>query len=241
MMNRTGTQPDIKIVYEDKHLLVVDKPHNLLSQEDRTGDPDLVSLCKDYLTRKRDTNGGVYLGLIHRLDRPAGGLMVLAKSPEAARTLSRLFRERSVQKTYYAVVQGNPPVNGVLIHHLHKDREANTVEPVAPDHPEGKRAELSFQRLEESGDLSLVEVHLQTGRPHQIRVQLASEGYPVWGDYRYGPQQPDGRTLALRSVELRFRHPVPEDRREMRFRIFPPAVEPWDRFDSRENGEAGVQ
>lgn len=227
-MKYTRTQPDIPIVYEDHHLLIIDKPHEVLSQEDSTGDPDVLSLCKSYLKRELDKNGGVYLGLIHRLDRPTGGLMVLAKTSKAAKRLSKQFRDRTVQKVYYAVVQGDPPENRVLIHHLSKNRDTNIVESVPPGDPEGKRAELSFRMLERSEEMRLLAVHLHTGRPHQIRVQLAAEGYPIWGDYKYGLQQPDGRTMALRSVEIRFIHPVRQE--EMNFKLLPPASEPWDRF-----------
>ena len=227
-MKHTGTHPDIPIVYEDNHLLIIDKPHELLSQADPTGDPDVLSLCKSYLKREQGKSGSVYLGLIHRLDRPTGGLMVLAKTSNAAKRLSRQFRDRTVQKVYHAVVQGDPPVNGILVHHLSKNRDSNIVEVVPPGDPGGKRAELSFQTLKHSGELSLLAVHLQTGRPHQIRVQLAAEGFPIWGDYKYGLQQPDGRTMALRSVEIRLVHPVQQE--EMDFKLPPPADEPWDRF-----------
>jgi len=229
-MHYTGTQPDIPIVHEDDHLLVIDKPHDLLSQGDATGDPDVLTLCKEYLMRKQGESGGVFLGLIHRLDRPAGGLMVLGKTPIAARQLSEQIRDRTVQKTYYAVVQGDPPENGVLIHHLSKNRDTNVVETVPPGKSTGKRAELSFQTLSRSGDLALLAVHLQTGRPHQIRVQLAAEGYPIWGDYKYGLQQPDGLTLALRAVELRFQHPAGKAGEEVHLRLPQPDDTPWNRF-----------
>ncbi|MDZ7681063.1 MAG: RNA pseudouridine synthase [Fodinibius sp.] len=144
------------------------------------------------------------------MDRPVGGLMILAKSRKAADGLSEQMRNRTMQKTYWAITAGTPPANGMLTHYLHKDRENNMVEVIEENQKKGKEAILSFAKLESAGDLNLLAIHLQTGRPHQIRVQLANEGYPIWGDYKYGRNQPDGRDMALRAVELRFRHPQVE-------------------------------
>jgi 23S rRNA pseudouridine1911/1915/1917 synthase len=228
-MEYTETEPNIPIIYEDKHLLVIDKPHNLLSQEDHTGDPDVLRLCKEYLNKGNAGSGGAYLGLVQRLDRPVGGLMVLAKNSKAAQVLSRQIRDRLIQKTYLAVVHGSPPANGVLTHYLLKNRETNVVETVSQDNRQAKKAVLSFAKLQESDHLSLISVHLQTGRPHQIRVQLSAEGFPVWGDYKYGTQnKPDGRLIALRASELIFEHP--QTKKEMRFELPPPDRDPWNRF-----------
>ena len=229
-MQHTNTEPDIPIVHEDDHVLVINKPHGLLSQEDQTGDPDVLTLCKKYLSRQRQSAGQPYLGLLHRLDRPVGGLMMLAKTSRAADRLSRQIRDRTIQKTYWAVVDGEAPANGMLTHYLLKDRDRNVVETSSPDNRQAKEAILSFARLEESeDDLNLLSIHLQTGRPHQIRVQLAAEGYPVWGDYKYGKQnQPEGRTMALRSVELSFQHPATADRVD--FRLPPSPADPWNAF-----------
>lgn len=228
-MKYTDTEPDIPIVYEDQHLLVIDKPHNLLSQEDHTGDPDVLRLCKEYLSNKNRGTGGVYLGLVQRLDRPVGGLMVLAKNSVAARVLSKQIRDRVVQKTYLAVVHGSPPANGVLTHYLLKDQQKNIVETVSEEHKKAKKAILSFAKLQEAEHLSLLSIHLQTGRPHQIRVQLSAEGFPIWGDYKYGIQnKPDGRVIALRASELIFEHP--QSNNEMRFELPPPKQNPWNRF-----------
>ncbi|MDX1637381.1 MAG: RluA family pseudouridine synthase [Balneolaceae bacterium] len=229
--SHTNTQPDIPIVYEDDHLLVIEKPHELLSQPDHTGDPDVVSLCKQYLRQSRST-GSAYLGPVHRLDRPVGGLMLLAKSSKSAGRLGEMVRNRTIQKTYHAVVQGTPPPNAFLTHHLVKNRNRNRVSTARPEHDEAREAILSFQKIAQRDELALLAVHLQTGRPHQIRVQLAEEGYPVWGDYKYGKNQPDGRTMALRAVELRFTHPVTD--REMQFRLPFPSREPWNHFDPDE-------
>jgi len=225
-MHYTHTQPDIPIVFEDNHLLIIDKPVNVLSQADHTGDTDILTLCKQYLGRSRKSTP--YLGLVHRLDRPVGGLMILAKSRQAADKLSKQIRDRTMQKTYWAITSGSPPQNGVLTHYLQKDRENNLVSVVSRSQKKAKEAILSFARLETVEDLHLLSIHLQTGRPHQIRVQLAAEGYPIWGDYKYGLDQPDGREIALRSVELVFNHP--QTKQQIQFELAPPNEEPWSRF-----------
>lgn len=224
-MSSTNTQPNLPIVFEDRHLLIIDKPHDVLSQADHTGDPDVFSLCKEYLKR----NGTNYAGLLHRLDRPVGGLMMLAKTPHAASKISKQLRNRLLQKTYHTVVHGEPPANALLTHHLLKDNETNIVKTVSADNKNGKKAVLSFAKLKQADNLALLSVHLQTGRSHQIRVQLAAEGYQIWGDYKYGKDQPDGRTMALRAVELVFNHPIKNE--EMRIELdAPEGTEPWSRF-----------
>lgn len=133
-----------------------------------------------------------------------------------------------MQKTYWAVTFGNPPKNGMLTHHLLKDRENNIVNVVEENQKKAKEAILSFAKLEETNELNLLSIHLQTGRPHQIRVQLAEEGYPIWGDYKYGPDQPDGRDIALRAVELAFEHP--QMQQQLHFELAPSNKEPWSHF-----------
>lgn len=225
-MESTDTRPDLPIIFEDQHLLIIDKPYGVLSQEDHTGDPDVLSLCREYLSRS--SRHTPFVGLVHRIDRPVGGLMMLAKTPQAAKEISRQINDRLVQKTYHAIVHGPTPANGVLTHYLVKNRDTNVVKTVPEDDRSGKRAILSFARLKESGELTLLSVHLQTGRPHQIRVQLSVEGYPIWGDYKYGRNQPDGRTIALRAVELVFNHP--KTHKEQRFELSPPDTAPWNQF-----------
>lgn len=227
-MKTTETTPDIPIVFEDQDLLIVNKPANMLSQEDQTGDPDVLNLCKEYLARSNPRSGIPFLGLVHRLDRPVSGLMLLAKTGKAAQGLSKQIRDRTIQKTYHAVVEGEPPPNGVLTHYLFKDRDKNIARVVAADDKKAKEATLSFAKIGESDSLNLLSIHLQTGRPHQIRVQLAEEGYPIWGDYKYGSDQPDGRDIALRAVELVLNHPAHGG--QMQFEAPAPDGEPWNKF-----------
>ncbi len=224
-MKQTQTDPNIQIIFEDDDILLIDKPAGVLSQEDHTGDADVLTLCKQYLSRSQDNP---FLGLIHRLDRPVSGLMLLAKNRNTADQLSKQIRDRTLQKTYWAVTSGKPPQNGVLTHHLYKNRDTNIVEVLTGNNQKGKRAELSFATLESSDDLNLLSIHLQTGRPHQIRVQLAHEGYPIWGDYKYGQKQRDGRSMALRAVKLAFKHP--QTKQHLQFEVAPPSEHPWIQF-----------
>ncbi|SMO40678.1 RluA family pseudouridine synthase [Fodinibius sediminis] len=229
-MKHTQTQPDIPIVFEDDHLLIIDKPANLLSQKDHTGDPDVLTLCKQYLQRSKGAARPPYLGLVHRLDRPVSGLMLLAKTSHAAQSLARQINDRTVQKTYWAVTGGRPPTNGMLTHYLLKKHDKNIVQVASSKNKKAKKAILSFVTIDQRKELNLLSIHLQTGRPHQIRVQLASEGYPIWGDYKYGIKQPDGRHIALRAAELALRHPITGE--HLHFEAEPPKAAPWSLFTS---------
>jgi 23S rRNA pseudouridine1911/1915/1917 synthase len=223
----TESPPPIKILYEDNHLLAVEKPVNIPSQSDESGDPDLLSLLKQDLKIRYAKPGNVYLGLIHRLDRPAGGAMVFAKTSKAAARLSEAVRSRQFKKTYVAVVHGIPaPKSGRLTHHLLKRTREKRVYVVPPDTPRAKEAVLDYRVLEHSDRLSLVEIDLQTGRTHQIRVQMAAIGCPLYGDQKYGAllNRP-GQQLALWSVEIAFRHPT--TRQNIVIRSKPPTVYPW--------------
>lgn len=208
-MATTGTTPNIPILYEDNHLLVVSKPAGILSQEDHTGKPDLLNLCKSYLKNEYKKPGNVFLGLLHRLDRPVSGVMVFAKTSKAASRISEQIRARKVKKTYLAVLQGDPPQNGVLEHHLLKDENTNTVKVVKNAQKQSKLAKLSFKKIDQKGDLALVEIKLETGRAHQIRVQFAEIGAPIWGDRKYGKQEKG--SIALHAYQFTLDHPTQQE------------------------------
>lgn len=197
----------INILYEDNHLLVVEKPINAPVQKDSSNDEDLLSTLKKYLKEKYHKPGNVYLGLVHRLDRPVGGVMVFAKTSKAAGRLSKQVVDRTLKKTYMAVVQGNIIDKGTFTDKLLKDSKKNMVR-VDDD---GKEAKLSYQRLDYKDNLSLVKINLETGRPHQIRVQFASRGYPLLGDQKYGKDMPK-IPIALFAKRLEFTHPITKER-----------------------------
>lgn len=177
----------IPILYEDNHLLLVQKPVNVPVQGDHTGDDDLLSMLKRDLKVRYQKPGNVYLGLVHRLDRPVGGVMVFAKTSKAASRLSDAVRQRAIKRGYLAVVRGAPPQEqGVLEHYLVKDSRENKVYAVPPQHKNAKKAVLQYKTIARRKNLSLLYVELHTGRPHQIRVQLSSVGCPLYGDQKYG-------------------------------------------------------
>ncbi|WP_420457325.1 RluA family pseudouridine synthase [Rubrivirga sp.] len=207
----------------DNHLLVVDKPPGLLSQADATGDPDLVTLAKAYLKERFDKPGNVFVGLVHRLDRPTSGVVALARTSKAASRLSDQFRRRVPDKTYLAVVEGALGDGGAWAEAVDGiDRgEGGSVRVVPVDRPGSQRAALRWRTLASDDRRSLVEVELATGRKHQIRAQLAARGAPVLGDFRYGNPIPfaDGHGIALHAVRLTVEHPT---RREPLTVVAPP-------------------
>jgi 23S rRNA pseudouridine1911/1915/1917 synthase len=173
------------VLYEDNHLLAMEKPAGMLTQADRTGDICLMDLARRYLAEKYAKRGEVYLGLVHRLDRPVGGVIVFARTSKAARRLSEQFRARELKKVYRAVVEGKPdPSEGELTHWLLKS--GTFIKVVRPRTPSSLEARLIYRTRETRGDTSLVEVELITGRRHQIRAQLAAIGCPIVGDIKYG-------------------------------------------------------
>ena len=217
----------LTILYEDNHLIVVLKPQNVPSQGDSTGDKDLLSMVKDYIKETYDKKGEAFAGLVHRLDRPTGGVMVFAKT-----RLSEQIKGGSFEKRYLSVVVGTPRDRQArLSDYLFKDEKNNTVK-VVPAAIEGaKRAELVYKVLETTPKLTLVDIKLLTGRSHQARVQMQHIGTPIFGDVRYGGDTlAKGHNLALWAYELRFYHPV--TKLPMVFVAYPPLDKtPWKFFE----------
>jgi len=196
-----------EVLFCDNHLLIVCKPAGLPAQQDRTGDEDLLSLLKAYIKQRFDKPGEAYLGLVHRLDRPVSGVMAFARTSKAAGRLSEQFRESTPLKKYIAIVQGSVQGQGLCTDYLLKENEKVRI--VGSKYPKALYAELSWQARGESGGCSLLDIELKTGRPHQIRVQLASRGMPIVGDLRYSSRREfDGRNLALHCYLLGLEHPV---------------------------------
>jgi 23S rRNA pseudouridine1911/1915/1917 synthase len=195
----------LKVIYEDNHLLVIEKPVNIPMQEDASKDEDLLTMAKAYIKEKYSKPGDVYLGLVHRLDRPVGGVCVFARTSKAAGRLSRQIQDHTFRKQYLAVVEDNGlKDSGHFEDFLLKDEKTNTVRV----DPKGKKAILDYEVLKRKDDLALVAVDLLTGRSHQIRVQFSSRNHPLWGDQRYNPNAKKGQQIALWSRRIIFEHPV---------------------------------
>ena len=208
----------LNILYEDKELLVAEKPEGMESQSAKSFEPDMVSEIKKHLSGSSlsPKQGGPYVGVIHRLDKPVGGVMVYAKTKMAAQALSKQVSGHEMEKIYYGVVCGQPVENsGIYVDYLRKDENSNSSTIVAPGIKDAKRAELAYQVLnvKEEGEArySLLEIRLKTGRHHQIRVQMAGHGTPLLGDRKYNPgfdQKDFGGSVALFAGSLSFFHPV---------------------------------
>lgn len=216
----------VEVLYEDNHLIAAVKPPNLPAQGDISGDEDIFTLVKNYIAVKYNKPGNVYLGLVHRLDRPVGGVMVFARTSKAAARLSKQFAEHENDKRYLAVLEGElyqPRRMECLL--LAKQGENTRV--VKEDCPGAKKAVLTSRPLCVREGLTLTEVTLETGRRHQIRVQHASEGFPLWGDNRYGHGVP-GMQIALWAYCLTIDHPTRDEK--VTFKCLPPKKSVWVKF-----------
>ena len=198
---------NLEVLYEDNHIIVVVKPQNILSQSDNTKDIDMLNIIKKYIKEKYNKPGNVYLGLVHRLDRPTGGVMVFAKTSKSASRLSKQITEGSLKKTYLAVVPNFNLKKGTFIDYLEKDKNNNSI---ITSKEKGKYAKLNFETITKKNNNALVKIDLLTGRHHQIRVQFSSRGYPLYGDQRYGKM--DKKQLALFAYKLEFIHPVTKEK-----------------------------
>ncbi len=227
MSSRKHT-PDFKVLYEDNHVIVVVKPQHIPVQADDSGDADLQSEIKHYIGQKYNKPGNVFLGIVHRLDRPVGGVMIFARTSKGASRLSDEIRRNAMKKTYMAVVEGSTPDSGSLVHWLLKDERTNMVSAHSKEVPGSKKAILHFKTVANKSGLSLVEINLETGRPHQIRVQFLASGHPLWGDQRYNKKAIVGQNIALFAYKLVFTHPTSKEK--LSFQENPPKEDPWVMF-----------
>ena len=216
----------MNVIYEDNHILVIEKPINVPMQEDESKDLDVIRFTKEYLRVKYNKPGNVFCGLVHRLDRPVGGVVVLAKTSKAASRLSDSVRTHKMTKKYCAVVVGKLPKEKILIDYLIKDEKTNTSR--VTSEKLGKYSELSFKVLQSKDNQSLIQIDLKTGRSHQIRVQFASRQCPLFGDQRYNKDAKVGQQLALWATELSFPHPTTQE--VLTFKSELPNTEPWKQF-----------
>lgn len=218
--NPKADHTSLQVIYEDNHIIAVNKPSGLLIQGDSTGDITLIDITRKYLANKYYKSGNVYLGLVHRLDKPASGLVIFAKTSKAASRLSKQFREHSINKIYYALVEGEID-NGkedYIKSYLIRDKD---ITKVTNKKVNGKYAELKYRCIKKLNMISLLEIRLITGRKHQIRSQLSNQGYPIIGDYKYGAKTKLNieDAIALLSREITFSHPTKKDKIRLEINI----------------------
>ena len=202
-----------KIIYEDNHLIAVNKRAGDLVQGDKTGDVPLPELLKSYLKEKFNKPGEVFLGVIHRLDRPTTGVVVFARTSKGLERMNAAFKNRETQKSYWALVEGQIVEDGQLHHYLKKNPKTNKSIAFKRMEPGAKEAKLSYRILNCGERYSLLEVDLQTGRHHQIRSQLAAVGHPIKGDVKYGAKRPNANgSICLHARKISFKHPTKEEK-----------------------------
>jgi len=221
-----STLENLQVLYEDNHIIVINKRAGDIVQGDKTGDTPLSEIVKQYIAKKYNKPGAVFLGVVHRLDRPTSGIVVFARTSKALTRLNNLFSERKTQKTYWALVK-NPPhaTAGTLTHYLRRNTKQNKSYAFAKAVPDSKKAVLNFKILQKLKTFTLLEIELHTGRHHQIRSQLSSIGSPIKGDLKYGAARSnaDG-SISLHARKLSFVHPVKKD--EMIFSAAVPEGDP---------------
>lgn len=212
----------LNVLYEDNHLLAINKPPGLPTMGVAVGDSSLIVLAKQYIKRRYRKPGNVYLGIVSRLDATSSGIVLLARTSKAAARLTEQFRERKVHKTYWAIIPGSiDPPAGELVDWLIKDEPRQRMTVVKSETPQAKEARLKYRVVREVPGGSLLEIELETGRKHQIRVQFAARGYPLWGEPKYGRGAPFGDGVALHARRLLIEHPVNKQPLEL---IAPPGA-----------------
>ena len=217
----------LNIIYEDNHMIVVEKLENIPSQADKTEDIDMLTLIKQYLIEKYHKPGDAYVGLVHRLDRPVGGVMVFAKTSKAASRLSEQVRNKTFQKQYLAIVNGKMEENqGMLVDYLWKNEKKNMSQVVKEGTKNAKKAELVYEVIKYDAklNLSVLKIDLHTGRHHQIRVQLSSRNHSIYGDQKYGGRG-HGKQICLWAYALTLHHPITKE--EMHFQLLPKFEKSW--------------
>lgn len=206
----------LEVLYEDNHLLAVSKPAGLATMGTPAGKPTLLSVAKEYIKQRYHKPGNVYLGVVSRLDAPVTGLVLLARTSKAARRLTELFRRGEVEKVYWAIVEDTlRPTSGACVDWVGKDERHRRMHIVGPTLPGAQEARLAYRRLAQLRHDSLLEVRLETGRKHQIRLQLAHRGHPILGDRKYGSRRSWPAGIALHGRRLVIRHPVGDARLEL--------------------------
>jgi len=223
---------NLKVIYEDNHIIVVEKIPNIPSQADKTNDIDMLTIVKKYIKEKYNKPGEVYLGLVHRLDRPTGGVMVFARTSKAASRLSEQIREKQMHKKYLCIVDGKMEnTKGSMKDFLLKNEKTNTSKVVKEGTKNAKEAILDYEvvKYNEEINMSVVKVDLHTGRHHQIRVQFSSRGHSLSGDQKYGTRG-RGKGLALWAYSLSFLHPITKERIE--FEDYPEVTGSWKILES---------
>lgn len=225
----------LNVIYEDNHIIVVEKPVNIPSQGDKTGDIDMLEIIKKYIKEKYNKPGDVYLGLVHRLDRPVGGVMVFAKTSKAAARLSEQVRVKDFEKKYLVIVDGKMEKDkDILEDYLLKNERLNMSKTVKEGTKNSKKASLEYEVLkyDEEINLSVLKVNLHTGRHHQIRVQFSSREHSIYGDQKYGTRG-RGKQICLWAYELSILHPISKER--ITFNVLPKLEGSWKILDGIEN------
>ncbi len=227
----------LQVLYEDNHLIAVNKPANVLVHGDQTGDRTLADMVKSYIKDRYNKPGDVFLGVIHRLDRPASGVVVFARTSKALERMNKLFADRQIEKVYWTITSERPdPIEGKLVHFILKDKSRNVSKAFDTQSRRAtgaKHSELTYKLLAGIGNNFLLEVRPETGRPHQIRVQLAKAGWPIKGDLKYGANKPlPNGAICLHCHKLSFVHPVKKE--PLSIEAAKPPGQLWDLFESIE-------